>query len=129
MMKNKFWKNIFLNSKTQWKVSVMMPKHSPKVTGQIWEKVKDLNFWGPNPLGCIWMLYVCSGDMVCAVWTSYMSSGDGICCMDMLYAAIVWDLNPNINSFYSKFVLWAPPEVGSLGSLGGAALGGPFRVI
>ena len=60
-------------------------EHTPKVTGWIWEKVKILNFWGLDPLGCIWMLYVCSGDMVCAVWTCYMSSGDRICCVDMLY--------------------------------------------
>ena len=89
-----------------------MPKHSPKVMGWIWEKVKFLNFWGMDPLGCIWMLYVCSGDMVCAletwyvlyghaicllgieyaVWTCYMSSGDGICCVDMLYVFWGWNM-------------------------------------
>ena len=90
----------------------MIPEHSPNVIGQIWEKVKDLNFWGPDPLGCIWMLYVCSGDMVCAletwyvlygraicplgidyaVWTCYMSSGDGICCVDMVYVFWRWNM-------------------------------------
>ena len=65
-----------------------------------------------DPLGCIWMLYVCSGDMVCAletwyvlcghaicllgieyaVWTCYVSSGDGICCVDMLYAFWRWNM-------------------------------------
>ena len=110
-MKNKFWKKTFFEiSKAPWKVSVMMPKHSPMVAGWIWEKVENLNFWGPEPLGCIWMLYVCSGDMVCALETWYVLYGHAICLLGIEYAVCLLGIEYAVWTCYmssgDRYAVW-----------------------
>ena len=86
----KIEKVFFENLKTCSTVSVMMPKHSPKVMGWTWKKVGNLNFWGPDPIGCIWTLYVWSGDMISGLRTWYMVFEHDIWSSDMICGLRTW---------------------------------------
>ena len=76
-MKNNFRETHFtIYLKILEKTLMMMPKHVPKVILQFWEKVKTLKFWGADTIGCLWTLYLCFADMVCAIWRCRLAGED-----------------------------------------------------